>query len=341
MKVISVHEAVGNVLCHDITEIVPGKSKGRAFKKGHVVRKEDVAKLLTLGKDHVYVWETDESTVHENEAAIRIATALAGGHLALTEPVEGKVQLRVTERGLLKIDRDALAEINGIDEICVATLHSNQLVERGQVVAGCRVVPLVIDGAKIARVEARCRGRAPVVEVKPLQKRLVGIVTTGNEVYHGRIDDRFGPVLREKVASLGSTVLRQILAPDDRELIVEAIHGLLRERAEMILVSGGMSVDPDDLTPSAMRAAGGRVEVYGTPVLPGSMFMLAHIGAVPVLGLPGCVMYHKTTVADLVLPRILAGEEVTRRDIAELGHGGLCLECSDCRYPSCAFGKGS
>lgn len=341
MKAISVHDAVGSVLCHDITEIVPGKAKGRAFKKGHVVREEDVPRLLMLGKEHLYVWETDESTVHEDEAAIRIATAIAGSHLALTEPVEGKVQLRVTAAGLLKVDADALADVNGVDEICVATLHSNQLVDPGQVVAGCRVVPLVIDGAKIARVEARCRASAPVVEVKPLRNLRVGIVTTGSEVYHGRIEDRFGPVLREKVAALGSRVLRQVLAPDDRELIVAAIHALLREGAELVLVSGGMSVDPDDVTPSAIRAAGGRVEIYGTPILPGSMFMLAHIGAVPVLGLPGCVMYHKTTVADLVLPRILAGEEVTRSDVARLGHGGLCLECSPCRYPRCAFGKGS
>ncbi len=341
MKVIPAVEAVGTVLCHDITEIVPGTFKGRAFKKGHVVREEDISKLLDLGKEHLYVWETGDGSVHENEAAIRIAKAVAGPGLVSTEPAEGKVQLKAAVAGLLKVKIEALADINGIDQICVATLHSNRLVAPGCTVAGCRVVPLVIDASRIADVEARCGAAFPVVEVRPLRRLRIGCVITGSEVYHGRIEDKFGPVLRAKIATLGSEVLRQILVPDGTEKIVEAIGALLQERAEMILVTGGMSVDPDDMTPAAIRAAGGRVEVYGTPVLPGSMFMLAHIGSVPVLGLPGCVMYHKTTVVDLILPRILAGEEVSRRDIAQLGHGGICLECNPCRYPSCEFGKGN
>ncbi len=341
MKVISVHEAEGSVLCHDITEIVPGTFKGRAFKKGHLVRKEDIPKLLNLGKEHLYVWETGNGSVHENEAATRIAKAVAGPGLTSTEPVEGKVQLKAAVAGLLKVKIGALADINEIDQICVATLHSNRLVEPGSIVAGCRVVPLVVDASKIALVEARCSAAFPIVEVRPLRKLRIGIVTTGSEVYNGRIEDKFGPVLRSKIAGLGSEVLRQILVPDITEKIVEAIRSLQAEGAEMILVTGGMSVDPDDMTPAAIRAAGGRVEVYGTPVLPGSMFMLAHIGSMPVLGLPGCVMYHKTTVVDLILPRILAGEEVSRREIAQLGHGGICLECKPCRYPSCEFGKGN
>ncbi len=339
MKVIPVGEAEGTVLCHDITEIVPGTFKGRAFKKGHVVRKEDIPRLRDLGKEHLYVWEAKEGSLHENEAALRIAAALAGPGLTLTEPAEGKVQLKAAFRGLLKIRVDALGDVNCIDQVCVATLHSNQLVERGQTVGGCRVVPLVVAASKIARVEALSRLAAPVVDVRPLRRLRVGIVTTGSEVYHGRIEDKFGPVLRAKIAALGSEELRQVFVPDDAGKIAGAIRALLDEGAEVILATGGMSVDPDDVTPGAIRAAGGRVEVYGTPVLPGSMFMLAHIGPVPVLGVPGCAMYHKTTVLDLVLPRILAGEEVSRSDIAQLGHGGLCLECEVCRYPSCAFGK--
>jgi len=341
MKIIPVREAVGAVLCHDITEIVPGKVKGRAFKKGHVVRPEDIPRLLDLGKEHLYAWEAGEGRLHENDASTRIAKAVAGPGLALTEPDEGKVELMATVRGLLKIDVATLDGINGIDQVCVATLHANQVVEPGQTVAGCRVVPLVIDAAAIEQVESLCAGAAPVVRVAPLRSLRVGVVTTGSEVFHGRIQDRFGPVIRAKLDALGSQVTRQILAPDDPPRIVAAIHAHLAEGAEMIVVTGGMSVDPDDLTPSAIRAAGGRVEVYGVPVLPGSMFMLAWIGAVPVLGLPGCVMYHRTTVADLILPRILAGEEVRRRDVARLGHGGLCLECQPCRHPNCAFGKGS
>jgi molybdenum cofactor synthesis domain-containing protein len=341
MKVIPVGEAEGTVLCHDITGIIPGNFKGPAFKKGHVVRKEDIPRLRDLGKEHLYVWEATEGTLHENEAAVRIASALAGPGLTQTEPAEGKVKLKAACAGLLKIRSDALADLNSIDQVCVATLHSNQLVEQGQTVGGCRVVPLVVATDKVARVEALARLAAPVVDVRPLRSLRVGIVTTGSEVYHGRIEDKFGPVLRAKIAAVGSRELRQILVPDDAARIAGAIRTLLDEGAELILATGGMSVDPDDVTPAAIRAAGGEVEVYGTPVLPGSMFMLAHIGPVPVLGVPGCAMYHKTTILDLVLPRILAGEEVSRGDIAQLGHGGLCLECEVCRYPSCAFGKGS
>jgi len=341
MKVIPVLEAEGTILCHDITEIVPGSFKGRAFKKGHIVQKEDIPKLLNLGKEHLYVWESGKDTLHENDAAIRLAKALAGPGLVLTEPVEGKVQLKAAFPGLLKVRVDTLAGINGIDQVCVATLHSNQLVEQGRTVAGCRVVPLVIAESRVAQAEALARGDSPVIDIRALRSLSIGIVTTGSEVFAGRIEDKFGPTLREKIAALGSKPLRQILAPDDAGRITEAIHALLREGAELILVTGGMSVDPDDVTPAAIRAAGGRVEVYGTPVLPGSMFMLARIGRVPVLGVPGCAMYHKTTILDLVLPRLLAGEEVSRDEIARLGHGGLCMECTPCRFPSCAFGKGS
>ena len=340
MKLISVREAEGTVLCHDITEIVPESFKGRPLKRGHVVGRDDIPRLLNLGKEHLYVWEMGARSLHENDAAIRIARAVSGPGITLTEPAEGKVQLKAAFAGLLKIEIGALAELNGIDQICVATLHSNRLVKPGCTVAGCRVVPLVIDAAKIARVEARCRAAPAIVEVKPFRGLRIGIITTGSEVYHGRSEDRLGPVLRAKVAVLGSEVSRQIFVPDDIDQILDAIRTMEVEGAEMILVTGGMSVDPNDATPAAIRAAGGRIEVYGTPVLPGSMFMLAHLGSIPVLGMPG-VMHDKTTVLDLLLPRILAGEEVSRSDIARLGHGGICLECELCRYPGCEFGKGN
>ncbi len=340
MKLISVREAEGTVLCHDITEIVPEDFEGRALKRGHVVGRDDIPRLLNLGKEHLYVWEMGSRSLHENDAAVRIAKAVAGPGTTLTEPAEGKVQLKAAFAGLLKVESGALAELNGIDQICVATLHSNRLVEPGCTVAGCRVVPLVIDAAKIARVESRCRAAPAVVEVKPFRHLRVGIVTTDSEVYHGRIADRFGPVLRAKVAVLGSEVSRQIFVPDDIDQIVDAIRSLEVEGAEMILMTGGMSVDPNDATPAAVRAAGGRIDVYGTPVLPGSMFMLAHLGSIPVLGMPG-VMHDNRTALDLILPRILAGEEVSRSDIARLGHGGICLECELCRYPVCEFGKGN
>jgi len=340
MKVIPVWEAEGAVLCHDITEIIPGKSKGRAFKKGHIVKKEDIPKLLKLGKEHLYVWELSNGALHEADAAMRIAKAVMGSGLILTEPVEGKVELRANITGLLKINIAALEKINEISEVVLATIHSNQLVSMGKTVAGCRVVPLVIDIDKICNVEQLGFLAFPVIEIKPLRSMNVGIVTTGSEVYRGLIQDKFGPVLHNKITELGSRIIRQIVVDDKIDMIHNAIQTLIQEGAEMIVTTGGMSVDPDDVTPAGIRAAGGQVITYGAPVLPGSMFMLAYIGNIPVMGLPGCVMYHRTTIFDLIAPRILAGEKISRKDITHLAHGGLCADCDLCQYPHCAFGKG-
>lgn len=340
MKVVPVNEAEGMVLCHDITEIVPGSFKGRAFQKGHVVVKEDIPKLLNLGKEHLYVWEINEQLLHENDGAARIAQAATGKGIVLKEPAEGKVELMTEYSGLLKINITALEKLNELDQIVLATMHSNQLVKARQVVAGCRIVPLVIAVDEVKEAVHLCNSFHPLVEVRPLRSLRVGIVTTGSEVYHGRIRDQFGPVLKKKFAELNCEVIQQILVPDIIVMIVEAIHSLLKAGAELIVTTGGMSVDPDDLTPAGIRAAGGRVVSYGAPTLPGSMFMLAYIDGIPVLGLPGCVMYHKNTIFDLVLPRILAGEELTRKDIQRLGYGGLCLGCADCHFPNCSFGSG-
>lgn len=340
MKVVSVYQAEGMVLCHDITEIVPGKFKGKAFKKGHVIRKEDIPKLLTIGKEKIYVWEVSEKTLHENDAALRLAKAVAGSGVVLAEPSEGKVEIKAGISGLLKVNSAALERINDIDQLAVATLHANQVVEAGKKLAGCKVIPLVIELEKIKNAEQLCAACYPVVEVKPLQSCKVGIVTTGSEIYHGRIQDCFGPVLTEKFGHLGSSILQQIIVTDDIDMIADAIHRLLDAGAEMIVTTGGMSVDPDDVTPAAIRAAGGEFALYGAPTLPGAMFMLAYFGDVPVLGLPGCVMYHKSTIFDLVVPRLLAGEKLVKRDISKLGYGGLCLNCEECRYPECGFGKG-
>lgn len=340
MKLVEVQEAVGMVLCHDITEIIPGERKGRAFKKGHVVCEADIPKLLNIGKEHLYIWEINEANCHEDEAAIRIAKAICGKGIHLTEPSEGKVELKADYEGLLKINVEGLMSINSIDEIVVATLHSNQTVQNSKTLAGCRVVPLVISNEKLKLVEARAKHYFPIVEVVPLEKKKIGIVTTGNEVYKGRIQDKFGPVVRQKIEDRGSEVIRQIFVPDDIEMISSAIHELIREGAQMIVTTGGMSVDPDDVTPSGIKAAGGRLITYGAPVLPGAMFMLADMKGVPVLGLPGCVMYHRTTIFDLVFPRLLAGETITKQDIVQLAHGGLCSTCEVCNYPNCSFGKG-
>jgi len=339
MKSIPVQEAVGRVLFHDITRIVPGEFKGRAFKKGHVIREEDVPKLLKLGKDNIYVLDLHEGFVHENDAASRIARAAAGEGITFSEPSEGKVKMIASRNGLLKVDAAALREINSIEQIVLATLHSNQQVSVNVPIAGARIIPLYTDNDRVLAVERICVDKGPVVEIRPFRSLKVGLVTTGNEVFHGRIEDKFGPVLRAKFEGVGSTVIDQIFTPDDQSVIAASIRHLLEEGAEMIVASGGMSVDPDDRTPASIRATGADVVTYGAPAFPGSMFMLAYIGDVPIIGIPGCAMYHKATIFELIVPRILAGERVTRADIVELGHGGYCNGCEECRYPCCSFGK--
>jgi molybdenum cofactor synthesis domain-containing protein len=339
MKMIPVREAVGAVLCHDLTRIVPGGIKGPAFSKGHILREEDIPTLLDMGKEHIYVWEMHPGLIHEDDAANRMARAAAGKGIELSAPKEGKVDLLAKVDGLLTVNVRALYEVNEEEEAVFVTLHTHQTVAVGRIVAGTRIIPLVIDEEKIGRIEDICRRNAPLIEIKPMRSLKVGIVTTGNEVYHGRIEDRFGPVVVRKIEELGCRSLGQVLVSDRVELIVEAIRKFLDEGAEMIAVTGGMSVDPDDITPAGIRASGGRVVTYGAPVLPGAMFMLAYIGQTPVLGLPGCVMYHDISIFDLILPRILAGEEITRTDIVKLAHGGLCGHCGECRYPNCTFGK--
>ena len=336
-KTIPVQDAVGMVLCHDITRIVPGESKGPVFRKGHVVRPEDIPVLLQVGKENLYVAEQIPGFLHENDAALRISRAVAGAHLTFTEPKEGRINFQADCQGLLRVDIDALAAVNSLGEIALATLHTLQEVGPGQSVAGTRVIPLLIDEQKINALEALIT--KPVVEVLPFRHLRVGMVTTGSEVYFGRIKDAFGPVVRDKFAGLGSEVIDQTLTSDDVNMTRDAILAFLDRGAEMIVVTGGMSVDPDDRTPASIRAAGGEVVAYGAPAFPGAMFMLAFIGDVPVLGLPGCVMYHRASIFDLVVPRLLAGLTVTARDIAALGHGGFCAACPECRYPVCPFGK--
>jgi len=339
MEKVAIEKAVGMVLGHDITRIVPGQFKGRAFKKGHVIQADDVQKFLDMGKEHVYVLNLENGLIHEDEAAMRLARAAVGQGFQLSEPVEGKVTITAEAMGLLKINTAALYEVNSIDEIIFSTIHTHQRVDAGRPVAGTRVIPLAVKEAKIKAAERICRQNYPLLELKPFQSFKVGLVTTGSEIWQGRIEDKFGQIVKAKFAELGSRVIGQELVADDIAVTVKAIHGFLDKGAQMVAVTGGMSVDPDDQTPYSIRAAGGQVVTYGAPVLPGAMFMLAYIGRIPVVGLPGCVMYHKASIFDVVVPRLLAGEQVTRADIAAMGHGGFCSNCPECRYPVCPFGK--
>jgi molybdopterin biosynthesis enzyme len=339
MKTISVQHAVGTVLCHDITRIVPGGEKGPAFRRGHVVREEDIPVLLDIGKANLYVFDPADGFVHEDTAAVRLARAAAGRGIALSEPREGKVTLTAEQDGLLSIDVDGLMRLNSIEDVTFSTIHRHQRVRPGRVLAGTRVIPLVVPEELMRAAETVCAEHAPLIEVKPLRHAKVGVVTTGSEIFHGRIKDGFGPLLRAKFNDLGSEVVDQVFVSDIVGLTVDAITSLVHQGADFIAVTGGMSVDPDDQTPAAIRATGAEVVSYGAPTYPGAMFMLAWLDDVPILGLPGCVMYYKASIFDLVVPRILTGERLTRRDIVALGHGGLCENCGICRYPACGFGK--
>lgn len=339
MEIIRTQDAVGTILCHDITKIVPGQFKGRAFKKGHIIRLEDIPELLRLGKEHLYVWQREADELHEDEAARLLAEAVAGPGLIIQEAGEGKINLVASEDGLLIVNTAGLEAVNDFEEIVCATRYCYELVKKGETVAGIRIIPLIIDRGKITQVQSYCQNKPPIIEVRKMQPVGVGIVTTGSEVYHGRIKDAFGPAIRSKVEAFGCQVLGQKIVPDDDAMIAEAIENFVAQGAGMIITTGGMSVDPDDVTPMGIRRTGAEIVTYGAPVLPGSMFLLAYLGQIPVLGLPGCVMYNKTTIFDLVLPRILAGFRLTRRDLVKMGHGGLCRGCRDCRYPDCAFGN--
>ena len=340
VKTIPVHQAVGTVLAHDITEIRPGEFKGRAFKKGHIIREEDVCHLQRLGKEHLFVLHVAEDEMHENDAAYAIANALMGQGVAIKgEPKEGKISIVAVRDGLLKIDRDALLAFNMLGEVMCATLHANTPVKRGQTVAGTRAIPLVVKKTVVASAVAIGAQARPVIQVKEIRKPKAGVVITGNEVYHGRIKDAFAPVITKKIEEVGGEMVGVYYAPDDKAFIVDRLRELLKAGADLLITTGGMSVDPDDVTRFAIRELGATDITYGSAVLPGAMFLTACLGEVPILGIPACGMYAKATVFDLVLPRVLAGEKIGRPELAELGHGGLCLKCDICRYPVCPFGK--
>jgi hypothetical protein len=322
LKVIPVEEAVGLPLAHDITEIVPGKHKGPAFRRGHIVRREDIAKLLDVGKRNLYVMELDRDELHEEDAARRLAKAAAGSNVRLTGPSEGRVNLVAEICGLLKVDSDLLYRLNSLGDLMMATLLSDRYVNKGDVVAGTRTIPVVVKEELIQKAEALCKEH-PIVQILPMPARRIHLIVTGSEVYTGRIQDGFEPVVRQKVTAMGSDLADKQLANDDPDQIANLIQDAQRAGAEVILVSGGMSVDPDDKTPEGIRRSGARIESHGFPVLPGSMFLMAYLNGTPILGLSGCVLHDPFSAFDILLPRLLAGEKLTRADIMAMGHGGL------------------
>ncbi|MBR3561219.1 MAG: molybdopterin-binding protein [Oscillospiraceae bacterium] len=338
MKLIRTVDAVGQVLCHDMTQIIPGQYKDARFRKGHIVTEEDIPVLLSMGKENLYIFELGAGQLHENDAAERMCALCRNEGMSRSEVKEGKIELFAERDGVFLIDREKLNAVNAIDELMIATRRGDAAVRAGDKLAGTRVIPLVIDEAKLLEAE-RIVGGKPILEVRPFTLRRAGVVTTGSEVYHGRIEDRFTPVIERKLAAYGIAMTEHVTVDDGPDNIRAAIERLRETGVDMILCTGGMSVDPDDNTPGAIKASGARIVTYGAPVLPGAMFLLGYFDdGQPIMGLPGCVMYARATIFDLALPRIAAGVELTRGDFTTLGEGGLCLGCQPCTFPNCGFG---
>ena len=339
MKLIKTVDAVGHVLCHDLTQIIPGEFKGARFRKGHVVTEEDIPVLLSMGKENLYVWEMQPGIVHENDAAERLCALCISDGMDRSEVKEGKIELTAARAGLFTVDSARLRAVNAIDELMIATRHGNTPVQPGDKLCGTRVIPLVIEEEKLVQAE-KAVGAEPLLRILPYKLRTCAIITTGSEVYSGRIEDKFTPVLIKKLAAYGIEVTKHTTVDDGMDRIEEAIREARAEKPDLILCTGGMSIDPDDNTPGAIKKSGANIVTYGAPVLPGAMLLLGYYDdGTPVLGLPGCVMYAKATVFDLVLPRIAAGVRLCKEDFVQMGEGGLCLGCTPCHYPACPFGK--
>ncbi len=339
MKLMRTEDAVGQILCHDITQIIKGVTKDAVFRKGHVIREEDIPVLLSVGKENVYIWENDENMLHENDAAQVLYEICKGNHMHPTPVKEGKIELVADIDGLLKVDDTKMRLVNGFGQMMIASRHGDFTVHKGDKLAGTRIIPLVIEKEKMEKVKKIC-GDEPILQLLPFVHKKVGIVTTGSEVYHHRIEDEFTPVILDKLAEFDTEVIGQILCDDDHEKITAAILTHIENGADMVICTGGMSVDPDDRTPLAIKNTGARIVSYGAPVLPGAMFLLSYYKeTIPVVGLPGCVMYAKRTIFDLILPRLMADDPVTADELAALGQGGLCLNCDVCTFPNCGFGK--
>lgn len=339
MQLVKTEDAVGMVLCHDITQIIKGVTKDAVFRKGHIIQPEDIPVLLSVGKDNIYVWENDDSMLHEDEAAEILRDMCMNDGMSASKPKEGKIELTAERDGLFLVDRERLRAVNSFGRMMIATRPGGVAVKAGDKLCGTRIIPLVIEKEAMAQAKA-VAGDAPLLRLAEIKPKRFGLVTTGNEVYYGRIEDTFTPVIVEKLAQFGCEMAAHEVSNDDHEKITGIINKMLADGVDMVLCTGGMSVDPDDKTPLAIKNTGANIVSYGAPVLPGAMFLLAYTAdGRPICGLPGCVMYAKRTIFDIVLPYLLADEPVTADMLAGLGNGGLCLNCNICHFPNCGFGR--
>ena len=337
MKKVKVEDAPGLVLAHDITEIIPGKKKDVAFKRGRIIERDDVEKLLDLGKRHVFIFNKGEKGIHEDEAGMRIARSVIDGNMEPVPAKEGKVSIRSTVDGLFYVNDKHLYAINRIPDVLLSTVPNRYPVNEGDVVAATRIIPLYTSEKTLKKAE-RVGGKG-IISISPFKHLKVGLVITGSEVYSGRIQDA-SYVVEEKLRGYGLDVIGKTLVPDDIETIGNAVNALFEKGADIVITTGGLSVDPDDVTKEGIESTGAEVIFYGTPVFPGAMFLVARKNDKYILGGPACVYYSKNTALDMILPRIMAGEEIHKNDAAKLSYGGLCLHCDVCRYPVCFFGKG-
>lgn len=340
MKLIRTVDAVGQILCHDLTQIVVGVTKDARFRKGHVVREEDIPVLLSMGKEHLYVWEFEEGMLHENEGAEILCQACMNSSMVRGPVKEGKIELKASTAGVLEVDTQRLFAINSLGNVMIATRANHSVVYPDDKLAGMRVIPLVIDAGQMKKVSDIADASNPVLSIHPFSIKNCTLLVTGSEVSKGLITDTFSPVVEQKLKELGVAVTEKIYTGDDQAFIASSIKKAVANGASMVICTGGMSVDPDDRTPGAIKETGANIVTYGAPVLPGAMFLISYLGDVPVLGLPGCVMYAKRTVFDLALPRIVARIPLSGDDIARWGNGGLCLQCPVCHFPNCNFGMG-
>jgi len=329
MKLIKTTEAAGHVLCHDMTELVPGKYKRTRFRKGYTIRTEDIPILLDMGKEQLYVWENGQGMsgmLHEEEGAEKLCHICRGANIR-AEPVrEGKIELFAEKQGLLKIDSEKLFALNSIGGLAVISLSGNREVKEGEKAGAVKIIPLWIEEEKLRLAGEVCGGVKPI-SVIPYKPKKAALIVTGNEIFHKRIPDTGSEIIRKKIKAFGAECVETVILPDDHEKITEKITELLERDIGLIICTGGMSVDPDDKTPLAIKNSGVRIVSYGIPFSPGFMMLVSYYEksglSVPVIGAPACIFYEKTTALDILLPRFMADDPVSRDDLARLGEGGL------------------
>ncbi|AND84046.1 molybdopterin biosynthesis protein [Clostridium tyrobutyricum] len=340
MKKIKAKDAVGMSICHDMTRIIPGKSKGVAFKKGHIITEDDLSILEKMGKENIYVYEDKPGFIHEDDSALRIGNAICNSReFDFSDIKEGKLNIHSKRSGLIKIDREKLYELNRIEDISITTVYDNIIVSEGEKIASCRIIPMFTKKINIKKLEGIC-SFGKLFSVKPFLKKKIHLIITGNEIFKGLVEDAFYDTLKPKIEYYGSSIIRTLKLPDDDKLIENQIIRSVEQGADIVICTGGMSVDEDDLTPTSIIRASNEVITHGAPVQPGNMFMLAYRNKIPIVGIPTAAIYNKITLFDKVLPMLLCNEKPDGDFFIKLSLGGLCRSCSECHYPNCTYCKG-